>query len=256
MLGTCKLCTFEKDLQDSHLLPRALYKKAHGSGTKGNQDPHVVTVRGRRPSSHQVTDYVLCRDCEQRFNKNGEDYVMRLVTQQNGEFPLLEALNSIPSQQSGKNFAAYSAAGTSDIDRDKIGYFAISVFWRASVHTWKQENGELVSIDLGKKYNEEIRRYLLGETAIPKQAALIVAACTDSESQISFYVPSENRRVKDQSVGFGARGLFFMLRMSKTNALWQRRLSMINNQHGWISVWDCLERGVWRLGAGREGDAR
>jgi hypothetical protein len=248
VLGTCKLCMLEMNLQDSHLMPRSLYKKARGSGTRGNQDPHVVTVRGRKPSSHQVTDYVLCRECEHRFNKNGEDYVMRLVTQQNGRFPLLEILNKIPPQQSGRNFAAYSAAGTPDIDRDKIAYFALSVFWRASVHTWEQESGEMVSIDLGKKYNEEIRRYLLGETAIPKHAALTVAVCTDTESQISFFVPRENRKVKDRSVGFGARGLFFMLRMSKTNAPWQQRLSMINNQHRWISLWDCLERGVWRLG--------
>lgn len=250
MLGTCKLCTFEKDLQDSHLMPRALYKKARGSGAKGNQDPHVVTVRGRKRSSHQVTDYVLCRECEQRFSKKGEDYVMRLVTQQNGKFPLLEALKKIPPQQSGKNFAVYSAAGTPDIERDKIAYFAISVFWRASVHTWEQESGEMVSIELGKKYNEEIRKYLLGESPIPQNAALTVAVCTDNESQRSFFMPSENRKVKDRSVGFGARGLFFMLRMSKTNVPWQRRLSMINNQHGWISVWDCLERGVWRLGDG------
>jgi len=231
-------------------MPRSLYKKARGAGAEGNQDPHVVTLRGRKPTSHQVTDYVFCRGCEQRFSRNGEDYVMRLVMQQNGKFPLLDMLNNIPAQQSGKNFAAFSASGTPDIDREKIAYFAISVFWRASVHTWEQESGELVSIDLGKKYNEEIRRYLLGETAIPQNAALTVAVCTDDESQKSFFVPSENQKVKDRSVGFGARGLFFMLRMSKTNAPWQQRLSMINNQHGWISVWDCLERGIWRLGDG------
>jgi hypothetical protein len=246
--GTCKLCLTDKELQESHLMPRSLYKKARGSGGRGNQDPHVVTAKGRRPTSHQVTDHVLCRECEDRFNKNGEDYVMRLVTKQNGQFPLLDMLNKVGPQQSGNGWVAYSAAGTPDIDRDKIAYFAISVFWRASVHTWEQESGELVSIDLGKKYNGEIRKYLMGETTIPKRAVLSAIVCTDPESQISFFVPSENQKVRDRTVGFGARGLMFFLRVSKTHALWQQRLSMINNQHGWISAYDCLKRGMWQLG--------
>jgi hypothetical protein len=248
--GICKLCLQDKDLQDSHLMPRSLYKKARGSGSKGNQDPHILTVRGRRPTSHQITDHVLCRDCEGRFSKNGEDYVMPLVTRQDGQFPLLEKLKKIPPRVSGKDFSAYSVSETPDIDRAKLACFALSVFWRASVHKWEQAGGELVSIDLGKKYNEEIRKYLMDETPIPRNAAMSVAVCSDVESQVSFYMPSENRKVKDRAVGFGARGLFFMLRMSNTNAPWQKRLSMINNSEGWISVWNCLERGVWKLGDG------
>jgi hypothetical protein len=246
--GTCKLCLRDKNLQESHLMPRALYRMARGSGTKGNQDPHVLTAKERKPSSYQVKDYLLCYDCEQRFSKNGEAYVMRLVTKRNGQFPLLDVLNATPTPLKMLRWTAYSVAQTPGIDRAKIAYFAFSIFWRASVHTWTQESGERISIELGKKYNEEIRRYLLEESAVPRRANLLVAVCTDEESQKTFFLPRENQKVKDRSFGVMVRGLFFMFRITRTPAPWQARLSMVNTPYEWISVWNCFERGVWRLG--------
>jgi hypothetical protein len=209
-----------------------------------------LTAKERKSSSYQIKDYVLCHDCEQRFSKLGEDYVMRLVTKRNGQFPLLDMLNAIPTQWKTPKWTAYSAAQTPGIDRAKIAYFALSVFWRASVHTWEQESGEKTRIDLGKKYNEEIRRYLLDETPIPKNANLLVAACTDEISQKTFFVPEENEKVKDRSFGVLVRGLWFLFRITRTPAPWQARLSMVNSPHEWISVWNCFEQGVWRLGDG------
>jgi hypothetical protein len=79
------------------------------------------------------------RECEQRFSKNGEDYVMRLVTKRTGDFPLFEVLNRVRPTISGPEWNAYSSADTQTVDRAKVAYFAISVFWRASVHIWGQE---------------------------------------------------------------------------------------------------------------------
>lgn len=246
--GICKLCLQVKDLQASHLMPRSLYKKARSSEGTGNQDPLLVTTTERRRTSYQITDYVLCRQCEQRFNKNGENYVMRIVTTQDLQFPLLNALKKTSPSASGDGWASYSAADTPDINRDQIAYFAISVFWRASVHTWERESGELVSIDLGKEYNEQIRKYLLGEAPLPARAVMNVVACTERTSQISFFMPSENKKVRDGTVGFGARGLLFFFRVSRTHAPWQRRISMINNANGWIAAYDCLKHDMWHLG--------
>jgi hypothetical protein len=238
----------DKELQDSHLMPRSLYKKARGSGGKGNQDPYVVTKQGGKQSSHQTTDYVFCRECEQRFSINGEDYVMRLVTKQNGDFPLLEMLTRVPPTRTGPDWKVHSFADTPNINREKIAYFAISVFWRASVHTWEQENGEKTRIDLGKKYNEEIRRYLLGETLVPKNASLQVIACSDVVNQKTFFTPRENQKVRDLSVIFLARGILFFLRMSNTLTGFQQRLSIVNDPHGWITTRNCGDRPVWTLG--------
>jgi hypothetical protein len=249
--GTCKLCLSNTDLQESHLMPRALYRMARGSGSKGNQDPHVLTAKERKPTSHQVKDYVLCWHCEQRFSKNGEQYVMSLITRRDGIFPLLEKLKGISTPLKTQKSVGYSITEAPDIDRKQIAYFALSVFWRASVHTWSQQNGEKIHIDLGRKYNEEIRRYLLGETEIPRNANLLVAACIDETSQKTFFAPQENQKIKDRSFGVMVRGVFFLFRITKTPAAWQSHLSMVNTVHGLISLWDCFERGVWRLGEGQ-----
>lgn len=249
-MGKCKLCLRDRELQDSHLMPRALYRMARGSGTEGNQDPHVLTAKERKSSSHQIKDRVLCGECEQRFSKNGEDYVMRLVTKRSGQFPLLDMLAAVPTALKMPKWTAYSAGDTPGIDRAKIAYFALSLFWRASVHTWIQHSGERTRIDLGKKYDEEIRRYLLGETPIPENANLLVAVCTDEVSQKSFFAPEENQKAKDRSFGVMVRGIFFLFRITRTPAAWQARLSMVNTPYELISVWNCFERGVWRLGDG------
>jgi hypothetical protein len=228
-------------------MPRALYVKSRGSGKKGNQDPYVMTAKDSKQSSHQTKDYVLCRDCEQLFCKNGEDYVMRLVTQRNGQFPLLEMLNRAATRTIGKDWMHYSATDTPSIDREKIAYFALSVLWRASVHTWIQESGKTVSINLGAKYNEQIRKYLLNQARLPPHAYLIVVACTDSETQGSFFAPGGNWKKKDHSVGFGARGILFTLLISKTAPGWQQRLSMTNSAHNWIASYDCVKHKMWIL---------
>jgi hypothetical protein len=230
-------------------MPRALYRMARGSGRRGNQDPYVLRAAERKPSSFQVKDYVLCRDCEQRLSKNGEKYVMGIVTKRDGRFPLLEKLDGVATRMHAPKWRSYSVVDTPDVvDRAKVAYFALSVFWRASIHTWIADDGERVRIDLGSKYNEELRRYLLGEMGVPKNAALLVAACTDEVSQKSFFMPGPNAKIKDRSFGVMVRGLFLLFRITKTPSEWHARLSMINAPHEWILVWDCFAQGVWKIG--------
>jgi hypothetical protein len=246
--GTCKLCLLKKDLRDSHLMPRSLYKKSRNPAAKGNQDPLLVTKASRKPTSHQITDYVFCKDCEHLFNVNGEDYVMRLVAKVNGDFPLLKMLKATPPAAKGAEWETYSEASTPTINRDKIGYFVISVFWRASVHTWEHENGEKVRIDLGKKYNEEIRTYLLGQTIVPASASLQVFVCSDILNQSTFFTPTENQKHKDRTFTFVARGMLFFFRVSNTLTGFQRRLSIVNNPNRWITIRDCGHKAVWTVG--------
>ena len=241
------LCCTAKDLQASHLVPKALYRMARTSGRRGNQDPVLVTAQGSKRSSHQITDYVFCRDCEQRLSRNGEEYVMGLVTRQNGRFPLLETLQKKQPTVAGPDWQAYSTSDTPSIDRAMIAYFASSVVWRASIHTWQQQSGKTIRIDLGARYNEEVRRYLMGESGIPKNAALQVIVCSDETNQRTFFPPYENQRVKDRSVIFLARGILFFFRISNTLAGFQRRLSIVNNANGWITIRNCRHRQIWSV---------
>src|SRR2546425_8654579 len=89
--GQCKLCLkHDAALVRSHLLPRSLYEMAR-TPSKKNSNPVMVTSKKVGTDSKQLWCYLLCKDCEQLFNKNGEDYVMRQVF--NGkDFPLLDRL--------------------------------------------------------------------------------------------------------------------------------------------------------------------
>src|SRR2546426_1040661 len=89
----CALCLLVKDLQDSHLLPASLYKKTRTPGAT-NPNPSLITKRGIVQTSRQMKDYLLCKDCEGLFSRNGEQYVMGQVAHK-GKFPLLDILRAV-----------------------------------------------------------------------------------------------------------------------------------------------------------------
>jgi hypothetical protein len=65
--GTCKLCMLEKDLQDSHFIGKAVYKKLMEPFIR-NPQPIVITSENLKQSPVQLRDAVFCSDCEQIFN--------------------------------------------------------------------------------------------------------------------------------------------------------------------------------------------
>jgi hypothetical protein len=71
--GTCKLCLTEgADLQDSHLMPKAGYRRLREDGS-----PPYVVREVKMFKDEQVHAHVFCRDCEDRFNRNGEAWVLK-----------------------------------------------------------------------------------------------------------------------------------------------------------------------------------
>ena len=245
--GICKLCLLDKELQDSHLMPRSLYKKSRNPLLK-NSDPLVVTVDGAKQSSYQLTDYVFCRDCEQLFSTHGENYVMPLV-EANGKFKLLEDLQKAPADVVTTTVNGYSVAHTPGIDRDKIAYFAASVFWRASVHLWRYRDSSTTTIDMGKRYNEEFRQYLLGNAPFPQNATLTTVVCTDPFSQIRFFMPGENVKSKQHVHIVMARGLTFFLGVGRDIPAFLSRYCIVHSPERWIVTRDCSKpHPIWELG--------
>jgi hypothetical protein len=102
--GICKLCLHTKELQDSHLLGRAIYKLCRQEG-----DPIVMTPDLVLSTSWQVRDYVFCRDCGQRFSREGEHYVSGMVCG-NTRFELLDLLQRTTPIERRKTYEALSGA--------------------------------------------------------------------------------------------------------------------------------------------------
>ncbi len=180
----CKLCLQQKVLQDSHYLSAGLYRIARKRG-----GPEVRTPKIILGSDRQIHEYLLCRDCEQLFSRNGEDYVLRLVKQSEVDFPLLTKLNQhMPIAEGPNNGSAFSGSELG-IDSGKLGYYALSMFWRGSVHTWKTLGEQTTSVYLAPKDQEAIRRFLLGESGWPPGIVMQVTACTDLISQDNVLAP-------------------------------------------------------------------
>jgi hypothetical protein len=169
-IGQCKLCSERRELRDSHLLPRSLYKTLRAADAP-NPNPIFLTSTRAGQTSKQLTDYVLCGRCEGLFNANGESWMMRQIARSEA-FPLQEAVKGAPRLYADANFSVHSCVGVPRIDLSKLVYFALSVFWRASVHTWRVQDTE-TNIDLGP-YTEPIREFLRGTGSFPQNTFLIV----------------------------------------------------------------------------------
>jgi hypothetical protein len=201
--GICASCLHTKPLQKSHLLGKALYRMCSKSGGS----PIVMTPEIVMATDKQVWSHLLCRDCEQMLSTKGEDYAMRLV--ENGEdFPLLNRLKVAMPIRAETDCVVFSGSAIG-IDTDKLGYYALSVVWRAAVENWKSLKGQTTTVDLGT-FEEPVRKYLMGETGFPAGVAVMAVVCADLGSQQTMYFPKDSRNSNLRpTYGFLVRGLLF-----------------------------------------------
>ncbi|MBZ5672525.1 MAG: hypothetical protein LAO04_22725, partial [Acidobacteriia bacterium] len=103
------------------------------------------------------------------------------------------------------------------INTHKFAYFALSVIWRAAVHEWDTPTGKSTVLDLGQE-EEPIRRFLLGETGFPDEAAVVLSICTDVYSQRVFIMPSRDVKFQGTCFIFLTLGLHFMVYIGRDTA--------------------------------------
>lgn len=240
-IGQCKLCLQTRELQDSHLMPAALYRQGRLDGDP-NPNPTMLTERGKVQTSKAIKDFVLCRDCEQLFNRNGERYAMSQVTQKAGRsFPLLRTLMGCQKTKEAYGFTYYGDRVSPMVERDKLGYFALSVFWRAAAHYWSRPFGKHDQIDLGW-HQEALRLYLIGLAPFPKEMMLYFVVCNDPFSQNRFYTPSKSSHPGNTTThAFQARGLNFLLMTGNDITETMGTLCLMSGLDRWIMVRSCQD---------------
>lgn len=170
MIGRCRLCLEERELQFSHLLPRALYRLVGSASDQAHPDTVQITIGGRKKSSEQARRHILCACCEERFNSKGERWTLRNCYRGKGRFRLRTEVRSRKPLESELGIEAYS---TSEEELAHLVYFCLSVVWRASLCDWPHRGRNYESIDLGP-YQEEIRKFLNDEGEIPTGVALTI----------------------------------------------------------------------------------
>jgi hypothetical protein len=183
--GQCRLCLKQGPLRDSHFIPKAAYRLVRGEG--GNPNPFVVRPKKAVQTSGQTRAHLLCHECEQRLCKRGEDTFFRNCYRGPGKFRLLTALRRQRPLVEDNEFARYAVPESEVVTVEQIGYMGVSLFWKSSAHSWRDEDGTVQSISLGSPHQENFRQYLLGEKEFPQHAALMVEVSDESNRLIPVF---------------------------------------------------------------------
>jgi hypothetical protein len=213
-MNSCRLCRSPSGgLKKSHLLARAFYARIRN---KTGSDPVIVTPTQITQKSGQVKDFLLCAVCEGRLNKRGEKWTLENYPQLDGSFPLQSALlKATPfKEQNGDKY--YRGNSVQGVDLDKLGYFAVSVYWRAGVHQWDFLD-RTDKLSLGP-YEKALRLYLLDEAPFPKKAALHILVSPAQEPRDGILFPSTYREKPFHCHGFSIPGITFALSLGNISA--------------------------------------
>lgn len=216
MTGQCKLCLkTSATLRDSHFLPKGVYKRLRDNGER-NPNPWALSRNKAIQTSKQQTVYLLCEDCEQRLSKNGERWVLGNCLQGDGKFPLASFLSSrFPDISSNNNpTRVYLASKIPEINISALTYFAVSMFWRGSVHPWNEDGS--IPVSLGP-FQDQLRQYLMKDNlkAFPKYCSLWVVIREGKVDRLT-YLPIGERRNDFYFYKFPMPGLAFTLLLGKS----------------------------------------
>jgi len=211
-IGDCALCLNSNAmLQNSHFIPQGIYKVLRSQ----NKSPHPVVVTRTKAikSSRQSTAYLMCSECEDRLNRNGENWVLKNCLIRNGDSILNKKLINIQPDHIEESGLIYYASRHNDIIsiRD-ISYFAMSMFWRGSIYAWNDD--KTTPLNLGP-YGEKIRKYLMRESDLPDNLTITVMLRRPTEiSQLTFFPTCSNEN-GFRLFRFPMPGIVFMLCVGK-----------------------------------------
>ncbi len=237
-LAVCRLCRKPKELQNSHLLPAALYKLMRAPGY-ATPNPIVVTEAVSVSTSQQVTMRLLCWECEQRLRQKGEEWVLRHCYRSKEGFLLREILERATPVWQGAKTRVVAAEGIPQLDIEQLVYFASSVFWRASVHRWKAQ-AVTVQIDLGA-YEEGFRQYLLGDAEFSTNAAIHVSVSSSADPLLACRFPRRVRKTPYHRFNFIIPGVCFDLFVGKMMEPYIQRTCTLRSQGKLIFLSDHVD---------------
>src|SRR5262245_35502917 len=112
-VGTCKLCRGTNvTLCLSHYIPKAAFRAV---GKIGNTRPVIVKNGIKIQKDEQITAHILCKECEDRFSRNGETWVLNYANRADG-FRLYDLVTSLKPDIDRDGLSMYSTASVTEID--------------------------------------------------------------------------------------------------------------------------------------------
>lgn len=206
----CALCLNVRPLLDSHLLPAAVYKNLlDPSGPIRNMIVSNGTTASER--SNQVSQHLLCQDCEILLQQGGESWVLAKRLMPDGSFLLRDTLKAAtPSRTTGNGDIVYEAATIKDIRAEQLLYFAASIFWRAAAARWNLPVGHYEKLALPPALTESLRKYLLAERPLPADLVILLHVSAAAKPVQSAFLPYPVR-AGAQEFHFYIPGMLFTL---------------------------------------------
>jgi len=156
-LEKCRLCDEEKELRESHIIPRFFYKPMKWK--EKNFRYQILRVNSNNVITGQggIKERLFCEECEQRFSLF-ENYVKKVLY---GGCEL--AFRNLSDRR-------WLVSG---LDYKKFKLFQLSILWRASISS--QEFFE--SVSLGRKHEFQIKKMLIDQDPrTPEKYACILVA--------------------------------------------------------------------------------
>jgi len=143
MQGNCKLCDKNTDLQNSHLIPRFVFrwlKDTSPGHIRSSENPNVRSQDGKK-------EYMLCEECEQLFSKWERDFANNIF------YPFHSNLE----QQDYYNYYDWCLK------------FCVSVSWRVLTHGLELGIGHLSEkqLNAAREAKEVWGDFLLGKRKNP-----------------------------------------------------------------------------------------
>ena len=135
-------------------------------------------------TNNQVKTPFLCGTCENLLSKKGEKTVCGECYRGDGKFILRDKVKKASAITEGDKRWINPIKETTDINSDAYLYFGASIIWRSSAGKWSEKIGKTQG-SLGEKYQEELRRFLLGETGFPSKIYLLVSVDGDGDEDIN-----------------------------------------------------------------------
>ena len=232
------MCLIVKPVVQSHLIPESLYLHV----TDGKSSPIRVGDGVVMPTDRQIKSYLLCLDCEDILSKGGETWVCPKLAWVDRKFPLYDLLKSAGGYIVDDKEGLFWAANNPAIDVEKITHFAMGIFWKAGVHSWKGGAGAPM-INLGG-YEEEIRHWLRGEGSFPRNVTFNFGVSRPERVQLTLGQPVE---VPARNIGrtwrhyrFHLVGAMFSINVGKTIGLEERMICFYRESRHPVLVSDSV----------------
>lgn len=204
------MCMRVTSLVKSHLMPASLYAYCR----KGDLGPVKVGDGIVLPTDRQTKAHLLCSDCEHILSVGGESWIADKLATWERRFPLYDLLTKYSPDVDEDGVAIYFTNKNSEVKADKMAHFALGMFWKAAVHSWRGGETE-PRIELGP-YAEQIRTWLIGEPGVPEHVYLIAAVSRPELAQITLHDPYEGECEGWHSFFLHVSGILFMLAIGKT----------------------------------------